>query len=50
MRPIDLARFLDERGGREEVRNLFATVYSRFSDDFDTTDPMNPQTLLDKLA
>jgi hypothetical protein len=50
MRPIHLARLLDERGGWDEARNLLAPVYSRFSESFDTPDLMNPQTLLDKLA
>jgi hypothetical protein len=47
---IDLARLLDERGGRDEDRNLLAPVYSRLSESFGTPDLMDPQPLLEKLA
>ncbi len=47
---IDLARLLDERGGRDEDRNLLAPVYSRFSESFDIPDLMGPKTLLEMLA
>ncbi len=50
MRLIDLVRFLDERSGRDEDRNLLAPVYNRLSESFGTPDLMDPKTLLEMLA
>jgi predicted ATPase len=45
-----LARLLDRQGRRDEARTIFAAIYNRFTEGFDTADLKDAKALLDQLG
>ena len=46
----DLARLWMNQGKRAEAREVLVSIYTRFSEGFDTRDPEEAKTVLDALA